>query len=212
METQTTRGITRREALTAAAAAAGGAIAVLATPGTALAANGDPVKLGEDNQATLTTSVTCTGTHAVMATASAGDAFRGVTSGADASGAFGSGAGATSYGVFGYQQTNMGRAALGAPGAALWASQFGAPWGLLVEGKVSLSRSGRATIKAGHKTVDVTVGSLSGTPLCFATLMTYRSGTYVVSVRPNYPSAGKLRININKAPSGPTRVAWLVLG
>jgi len=39
-----------------------------------------------------------------------------------------------------------------------------------------------------------------------------RIGTYVVSVRPSYPSAGKPRINVDKAPSGPTKVAWLVLG
>lgn len=58
----------------------------------------------------------------------------------------------------------------------------------------------------------MTVGNLSGTPLCFAYLMTDRGGTYVVSVRPSYPSAGKLRVNVNRAPSGPTKVAWLVLG
>jgi len=82
---------------------------------------------------------------------------------------------------------------------------------LQVSGKASFSRSGRATIASGHSYVDVTVaGGLAGTPLCFANLQTFRSGISVAAVRPNYPSAGKLRIYLSKAVTASTYVAWIV--
>jgi hypothetical protein len=205
----------RRVLASALGAVAGAAALAMGTPAAVQAANGGPVTLGQDNDATATTTVNCTGAHAVMATTNSGDAFRGLSSGANASGVFGSGGEATGYGVFGYQQVNAGRAALGAPQAALWASQFGAPWALKVEGKVSLSRAGRATIKAGKKSVDVdlqSLGGLSGAPVVIGNLMNYRSGVWVVAVRPNVPSAGWLRITLNTAVKSDTLAAWLVLG
>jgi hypothetical protein len=86
---------------------------------------------------------------------------------------------------------------------------------LVVSGKASFSRSGRATIPAGAAYVDVdlrTRGGLSGTPLSFANLTTRRPGVHVETVRPNTPSVGKLRIYLNKAVPGSTYVAWVVLG
>ena len=56
-----------------------------------------------------------------------------------------------------------------------------------------------------------TKGGLSGTPLCFANLTTYRAGTYVIAARPNYPSTGKLRIYLNRVVTATTYVAWVVL-
>jgi hypothetical protein len=149
----------------------------------------------------------------VYAEATAGDAFRWIANGASGSGAFGSGATPTSYGVLGYQQTTGARAALGAPQAALWASQFGAPYALLVEGKVRMTRSGRVTLLAGHRTVDVAVpGGLGGQPLPFASLLGQRTGTWIQSVRTNVPSSGKIRVTVNMAPASAVHVAWLVLG
>ena len=85
---------------------------------------------------------------------------------------------------------------------------------LAVDGKSTFTRSGRATIPAGADRIDVDLkpkGGLSGTPLCFANLQTHRTGVYVAAVRPNVPSAGKLRIYLNKAVSSSTFVAWFVL-
>jgi hypothetical protein len=84
---------------------------------------------------------------------------------------------------------------------------------LQAKGKVRYSRSGKTAIAAGTSYVDVTVsGGLSGTPLCFATLGTYRSGVYVAAVTPSSTS-GKIRIRLNKvaSTSSSTTVYWQVL-
>jgi len=86
---------------------------------------------------------------------------------------------------------------------------------LQVAGKAAFSRSGRAPVPRGRAHVDVdlgTKGGLSGTPLCFANLLYYRSGVHVAAVRPNYPTAGKMRIHLNRAVTAATNVAWVVLG
>jgi hypothetical protein len=41
--------------------------------------------------------------------------------------------------------------------------------------------------------------------------MSYRPGIYVRMVRPKYPTAGKLRIYLNKAPTAATYVAYFVI-
>ena len=84
---------------------------------------------------------------------------------------------------------------------------------LQVVGRAYFSRSGKATVTAGHLSVTVTVpGGLSGTPLCFANLRSYRSGVAVAAVRPNYPTAGKMRIYLTKTMSRSTSVSWIVMG
>jgi hypothetical protein len=86
---------------------------------------------------------------------------------------------------------------------------------LVVDGKATFSRSGRATIPAGADRVDVDVkpkGGLSGTPLCFANLQVRRAGVHIEAVRPNVPSFGKLRIYLNQPVPSSTTVAWIVLG
>lgn len=87
--------------------------------------------------------------------------------------------------------------------------------GLFVRGKAKLaSRSGRVTVSAGKSFVDVDLrqkGGLTGTPLCFANLMSYRPGVFVTTVRPNYPADGRVRIYLNRAVSSNTFVAWFVL-
>jgi hypothetical protein len=216
MKDDETARIGRRALLGAAVGgAAAAAAAALAAPSAVLGANGDAMHVGEDHAATATTSVTCTGTHAIAASTNSGDALRGGSTGGNGSGTFGYTSSPTGYGVFGYNMTNAGRAALGAPQAALWASQFSAPLALKVEGKASFSRSGRATVLAGKSFVDVNLGpkgGLGGTPLCFANLLSYRAGVYVAGVRPNYPALGRLRIYLNRSVTSAVNVAWLVLG
>jgi hypothetical protein len=85
---------------------------------------------------------------------------------------------------------------------------------LRVSGRARFSRSGRVSIPAGKSVVDVDLaplGGLSGTPLCFANLTSHRPGTWVVAVRPNDPSTGKLRIYLNRAVTSATFAVWLVL-
>ena len=81
------------------------------------------------------------------------------------------------------------------------------------------SRSGRVAVPAGRSYVDINLSlggdspwtMLEGTPLCFANLMSYRPGVFVTTVRPNYPSRGRMRIHLNKAVTSSTFVAWFVL-
>ncbi|MDP9319182.1 MAG: hypothetical protein M3O94_08970 [Actinomycetota bacterium] len=90
---------------------------------------------------------------------------------------------------------------------------------LVVSGKVRFNRSGRASVLAGTRHVDVDLSGgpdapwtgLEGTPLCFANLMSYRAGVFVTTVRPNYPIKGKVRIYLNRTVSSPTWVSWFVL-
>jgi len=106
-----------------------------------------------------------------------------------------------SAGVYGYSGPGTGVHAESSAGTAL-----------RVEGRAHFSRSGTATVTAGHKSVTVTVsGALPGTPLCFANLRSYRSGISVAAVRSNYPSAGKMRIYLTKTVSSATSVAWMVM-
>src|SRR4029453_14506525 len=100
--------------------------------------------------------------------------------------------------VLGSENTSMTETLMRAePGSkakvlALIADDNGAA--LAIRGKVRLNRSGRAKVLAGKSTVDVDLRpidlpfyGLEGTPLCFATLMTYRPGVFVTTARPNYP-------------------------
>lgn len=103
-------------------------------------------------------------------------------------------------GVFGYSDSGYGVYAKAASGVAL-----------RVSGKAAFSRAGRARIAAGRSYVDVIVaGGLAGSPVGLANLLTKRSGFYVAAVRPNYPSAGKMRIYLNKALGSATYVAYFV--
>ena len=200
----------RRSLLAAAAAAAAAtAAATLAKPLEAAAGNGDPLIIGAQNtggptflegnvDTTLTvSSATIMGVEGrVMGGTSGGTGVRGLTYADNGMGVVGQ---AMRAGATGVWATN--------------ASPNGT--GLYVRGKVRhFTRSGRATVAAGRSSVDInlsTRGGLSGTPLCFANLMTYRPGVFVTTVRPNYPVVGKLRIYLNRAVSGNTFVAWSVL-
>ena len=109
-------------------------------------------------------------------------------------------------GVYGYAPAGTGVFARSDSGTAL-----------RVAGKVSLSRSGRVNLPKGKAYVDVNLssnGGLAGSPLCIASIMTRRGGVHVETVRPNYPSAGKLRIYLNKVASSTssTTIAWIVIG
>ncbi|MCI4353965.1 MAG: hypothetical protein L3K06_01195 [Thermoplasmata archaeon] len=126
-------------------------------------------------------------------------------------GVFGYADGASAHGVLGH--TSSGEAVRGeaVSGTGVHARSTSGN-ALVVEGKATFTRSGRAAVASGNSSVDVVVpGGLGGTPLGFANLITYRSGTFVTAVRLNYPSSGRVRIYLNKSVTGTTFVAWLVL-
>ena len=202
----------RRSILAAAAgAAAASAAATLARPIAAAAADGDPLILGQSNSAASATgldgrllvngqggSLNDPSEIALRVTSLHGTAVRGESSGRR---------GSSTSGVCGVanEPFAIGVVAIGDANGT----------GLFVRARVQMpDRSGRATVLKGKASVDVDLrarGHLAGTPLCFANVMSYRPGTFVTMVRPNYPSGGVMRIYLNRAASSNTFVAWLVL-
>jgi len=204
----------------------------------ALAANGDTVKVGEEHTGTKYTLIenTTPGTQEAGFVGKAsgvgvlGESVNGTgvigrsTAHAGVQGFSIDDAGVNGFGVFGvwahgssFGVTGVSFAGQGVHGEAETGvgGYFTATTGtaLQVAGKATFSRSGRATVLKGKPYADVdlrTKGGLSGTPLCFANLMSYRTGVYVAAVRPNYPSTGKLRIYLNKAVTSSTDVAYFV--
>jgi hypothetical protein len=118
-------------------------------------------------------------------------------------------------GVFGEATSGSGVRGYAGSGVGVYAASGSTGFALQASGRVKLNRSGQASVGAGQTYVDVTVpGGLAGTTLPFATLLRYHSGVYVAAIRPNYPTAGIMRIYLNQAASATTStpVSWLVLG
>jgi len=108
----------------------------------------------------------------------------------------------TGQGVHGEATTGIGVQAVATTGVAL-----------AVSGRATFSRSGKVNVATGASSVDVTVaGGLTSSAIAFATVQFLHSGLYVVAARPNWPSAGKLRIYLSKAAIASTPVAWFVIG
>lgn len=110
----------------------------------------------------------------------------------------------TGQGVAGEATTGIGVKAVATTGVALD-----------VAGRAMFSRSGKASIPINKDYVDITVpGGLTGSPLVYATIQYKRTGVWIIGARPNWPSAGKIRIYTNKVASTTvtTPVAWFVLG
>lgn len=196
----------RRALLAAAAGAAAATAAASLRPLTAAAADGDPLILGQNNQADTETQL--------LGALSVNNSFDdpGQASAIYASSLHG--AAVTGFGFFSGSAGVVGDAEdFGAIGVLALHAKLGTA--LRVEGKTQFAkRSGRATVVAGRASVDIDLrekGGLSGTPLCFANLMSYRAGVFVTTVRPNYPVAGKARIYLNRTVSSNAYVAWFVL-
>ena len=129
-----------------------------------------------------------TGGTGVHGQATSGKGVRGVATGGD--------------GVAGEATSGVGVRATATTGVAL-----------AVSGRATFSRSGKVTVPVGVTSIDVTVaGGLTSSAIAFATLQYLRTGVYVVGARPNWPSAGKLRIYLNKSLATATPVAWFVIG
>jgi len=79
---------------------------------------------------------------------------------------------------------------------------------LRVEGKVSLSRSGRRSMSSGTRTKAVTLAGVTTTSKIFAVLATSESGHWVRAV---VPAAGKFTIYLNTTLTSSAVVSWFVL-
>jgi hypothetical protein len=208
-ETDTPR--TRRTVLAAAVgAAAATAAATLSRPLGVTAAPGDPLILGQVNVSSEATEINgqFVVNDAFGAWSNTGTAVYGTSE-------KGSGVLAESFGGNGLDSAGVHGRSMHVAGVGVVAENTLGGVGLHVAGKAQfLTRSGRATIAAGRSYVDIDLrakGGLAGTPLCFATLRSYRPGVYVAAIRANYPTSGKARIYLNKAVSSTTNVSWFVL-
>lgn len=79
---------------------------------------------------------------------------------------------------------------------------------LQVTGKVTFSRSGRATILTGRSSIKITLAGVTSASRVFAVLHTNRSGRYVRAV---VPTTGSFTIYLNTTVPGSTHVAWFVI-
>lgn len=114
------------------------------------------------------------------------------------------GSATSGHGIRGEATTGIGVKAVATSGAALD-----------VAGRAVFSRSGRASLPANAKFVDVTVpGGLTANANVLATLQIKRAKVHVLAARPNQPSAGKVRIYVSDVASTTesTPIAWFVLG
>jgi hypothetical protein len=185
----------------------------LARPLDAVAANGDPLILGQENQADALTKLD--GGLNVSQTIQVinNDPVEDVAIFAFSESGFG--VAGESQGTRGLSSSGVRGVAGKRGGVAVSALNDADGLALHVAGKARFAtRSGRATVLAGRSLVDIDLrakGGLNGTPLCFANLMSDRPGVYVRTFRPNYPIAGKARIYLNRTVSSNAYVAWFVL-
>ncbi len=216
-----------------------GGLAALATyalgrPADTRAANGEPITIGGTFTGTSATSIenTTPDTTALIASATGvGDpdvagystGIQGITT--NGRGVHGAATVAGGLGVVGEAVAGagvVGRSGAGPNDVGIGVvAQAGARGtALYVNGRVSFTRSGRASIPAGRSHVDIRP-RLGLAPLeqrevlgILATLQRYRPGVYVAAVRSNYPTPGKARIYLNRVASTThdTPVTWFVLG
>ena len=79
---------------------------------------------------------------------------------------------------------------------------------LQVNGRVKLSRSGRAAVSKGKSSHAVAIGGLTSANLVIATLQTHRTGVYITAA---VPTTGRFTLYLNKAVTATTYFAWVVL-
>jgi len=121
----------------------------------------------------------------------------------------------TARGVHGKTTVGEGVRGQATSGVGVYAAASDTGFALQTSGRTKLDRSGQASVAPGATTVDVTVpGGLAGKPLPFATLLRYHPGVYIAAIRPNYPTAGVMRIYLSQSASATvsTPLSWFVLG
>jgi hypothetical protein len=208
---------TRRGVL---AAAVGAAAAVVASGGMAQparAADGDALVLGVTNQATNTTQLESKETSLYAVSSTDGASLVGESRSSDGYGVQGTspyiGVNAVggAIGVYAVSDYGTGVQALTYDGTAVEASTA-VPQGyaLRVQGAVSFSRSGRATVRAGTDRVTVSLVDVRSETSILATLQEHRQGISVAAAVPD-PAANTVLLVLTKRVATDTVVAWLAL-
>jgi hypothetical protein len=211
----------RRGVLSGLAAAAIGSVvaADLLRPSPAAAADGDNVKLGQDNEAANVTTITGGGNGALRAVSTADDgSVVGINSAADGYGVRGTGEyiGVDAIGnVIGTSSSSdHGTAVLAATydGIAIQATvSVPSAWALDARGPVKFSSSGRTRIPAGQARVVLTGLALKPTSMVLATLQTRRNGVHVEAAVPD-PVTGSATVYLSKPTPGAADLGWFVIG
>lgn len=119
-------------------------------------------------------------------------------------GVFGTG----SLGVLGYGGIGVEGDAFGPGGIGVYAYGDPTQTALHVNGKVSFSRSGRATIGKGKSSIAVNLAGVSSGSRVFAVLHSNRAGRWVRAV---VPATGKFTIYLNTTTTSAAYVAWFVI-
>jgi hypothetical protein len=210
-------GSTTRRGVLAAAVGAAAAVASGAMAQPARAADGDPLVLGVANQATNTTRLETTETSLYAVSSTDGASLFGESRSSDGYGVQGTspyiGVNAVGGEVGVYTVSDYGTAvqALTYDGTAVQASTA-VPQGyaLRVQGAVSFSRSGRATVRAGTDRVTVDLVDVRPGTSILATLQQYRPGISVAAAVPD-PDANTVLLVLTKRVASDTVVAWLAL-
>jgi len=233
MDPQATKGLGRRALLAAGAA---GVVAVAAravtAPAEALAADGDPLKIGQTNVGSGETQLVANGSTAfrVGAGGDGNSAIEGSHSdghttfglggkwisvyavglGAGATGIVASADNADGIAVLAGNSANLTVATLGT-NTGVWAMAPSNLLALMVEGRTAFSRSGVLTVAKGRSSATKTgLAPLTAKSYVLATLQQYRSGLSIAAAVPNV-AAGSITIYLNKAAPSATKVAWFVL-
>jgi hypothetical protein len=225
----------RREMLATALGAAGAATAAaIAAPAVALAANGDALKIGEENTGTSYTKLTNT-TVGVEEAGLVGHAAGVGLLGESVDGQGVIGRSTHGAGVQGISETDAGLNGFGGP-YGLWAdgTSVGAhcrSWegigvsgeatsgvgvyatattgaALQVVGKAKFDRANRVLMKKNTSSYKKTLAGVTASSQVFAVLRSYRAGTYVAAV---VCGAGFFTIRLNKALSADTWVSYFVV-
>ena len=120
-----------------------------------------------------------------------------------------SGSSFTGSGVYGYAGSTVAPSIPGPKAGVVARAVDSSRIALRVMGRASFSLSGKATIASGHSSVTVTKAGVTASSLVIVTPLTNHPGVFVQSA---VPAAGKFTIHLGKTATGPTVLAYLVLG
>lgn len=187
-------------------------------PAGASAADGDNLKIGQENTAVNTTRLSSDdgGLHVVADTDDG--AVVGESTSPDGYGIRGTSPyiGVTAVGgeigVYNVSDYGVGVHALTYDGTALRA-QTAVPQGtaLRVEGVASFTRSGAVTVPAGKRTAKVSVSPISPETLVIATAQERVAGTHIEAAVPD-DANDAFTVHLNRRAPQDMRVAWFLLG
>jgi hypothetical protein len=183
----------------------------LGATGTTLVVNGPSGGAGLFVAGASTTSTTGLAINATGA-GSANGVFGGSGSGTGVSGASTSGTGVnggstSGTGVNGTSASSTGVAGTSTSGTGVSAKSTTGT-ALSVSGKVHFSRSGSASVPAGHSSNTVSVSGMKASSLVLVTLQSAYAGVYVQSA---VPASGMFTVHLSQTAPHKTHFAWFVI-